>query len=124
MGAGYVAAGEIAFRDARENMFSDVVRNQIMSQHLRSLRLECERIARAQRYYPRNAEEFNRLLKAKLPRSPWGGKQAIVLDADSNVVAASERLGVDYKIIGNGKYDPTFSSPRAYGAILYRGDGR
>lgn len=123
-GIGYTAAGEIHYRDARENMFSDVVRNQIVAQHLKGLRLECDRIARQQRFYPRNAEEFNRLLRGKIPKSPWGGFQRVVLDADADVVAASERRGVDYKIIGNGKYDPAFKTPRAYGAILYKGDGR
>jgi hypothetical protein len=124
IGAGATLAGEFEYRRVRDTMFDDVVRNQIQVQHLRSLRADCERIARKARYFPRSAAELNRQLDRKIPKGPWGGDERVILEADAEVVAASERSGVDYKIIGNGRFDRRASSPRSYGAILYRGDGR
>lgn len=123
-GVGFTAAGEIEYRRARDTMFSDVVRNQIQTQHLNSLRAEIEKIGRRQRFYPRSAAELNQLFKARIPKGPWGGNQRTILEASPDVIEAAEKTGVDYKIIGNGELDPTFSSARAYGAILYHGDGR
>ena len=124
IGAGATMAGEYEYRRVRDTMFDDVVRNQIQAQHLRTLRAECERIARKSRYFPRSAAELNRHLNRKIPKGPWGGDERVVLEADANVQAAAEKQGVNYKIIGNGLYDPKASSPRSYGAILYHGDGR
>lgn len=123
-GVGYTAAGEMEYRRARDTMFSDVVRNQIQTQHLHSLRAEIEQIGRKQRFYPRSAAELNLQFRSKIPKAPWGGNQRSILEATADVIAAAEKTGVDYKIIGNGILDPSFSSPRAYGAILYHGDGR
>ncbi len=123
-GTGFTAAGEYEYRTARDTMFSDVVRNQIQTQHTRDLRSAIDKIGKKQRFYPRSADELNRVFLKKIPKGPWGGFQRTVLEAGPDVIAAAEKRGVDYRIIGNGIFDQRFTSARSYGAILYHGDGR